>query len=101
MGAREQNGQFAKGNAGGPGRPKRAVEDEYLAAIASGVSQDDWRAIVFRAAADAKQGDARARDWLSRYLVGERSAVDVIHHPQSQVVLYTPDNGRGPLATAR
>jgi len=94
MNARGQNGRFAKGNAGGPGRPRRTVEDEYLAAITDVVSLDDWQAIVARAAAEAKQGDARARDWLSRYLVGERSAVDLIHRSLGQVVLYVPDNGR-------
>ena len=95
MKSREPNGHFAKGNAGGPGRPKREVETDYLAAITDGVSLDDWQAIVTRAAAEAKQGDARARDWISRYLLGNQSAVDVIHHPHSQVViLEVPDNGR-------
>jgi hypothetical protein len=31
---------------------------------------DRWRAIVERAVTDAEQGDAKARDWLSRYVTG-------------------------------
>jgi hypothetical protein len=30
-----------------------------------------WQAIVARAVEDAKAGDARAREWLARYLVGD------------------------------
>jgi len=34
------------------------------------LSLDDWRSIVDRAVQDARAGDARARDWLSRYALG-------------------------------
>ncbi len=71
-GHRTQQGRFAVGNPGGPGRPRRAVEREYLAALSESVSLDDWREIVRAAVAAAKQGDAKARDWLCRYLVGEK-----------------------------
>jgi hypothetical protein len=47
------------------------VERQYLAAFAEAVSPSDWRAIIQRAVADAKAGDAKARDWLSKYLVGD------------------------------
>ncbi len=67
---RHCNGRFAKGNPGGPGRPRRTVEREYLATLADAVSLDDWRQIVGRAVVDAKDGDAKARDWLTRYLLG-------------------------------
>jgi hypothetical protein len=66
---RTSTGQFAKGNPGGPGRPRRAVEQEYLAVLSEAVPLDTWRAICERAAKDAKAGDHRARDWLSRYLL--------------------------------
>ena len=71
MSDRNTNGTFAPGNPGGPGRPRRGVERRYLAAFAEAVSPDDWRAIIQRAVADAKAGDAKARDWLSKYLVGD------------------------------
>src|SRR5947199_9628742 len=71
MSDRNTNGTFAAGNAGGPGRPRRGVGRRYLAAFAEAVSPSDWRAIIQRAVADAKAGDAKARDWLSKYLVGD------------------------------
>jgi hypothetical protein len=70
-GWRKTNGRFAAGNPGGPGRPRRAIEREYLARLSDAVPLDAWQAIVERAVEDAKAGDARARDWLARYLVGE------------------------------
>lgn len=69
---RNTNGTFAPGNAGGPGRPRRAVERDYLAALSDAVSLDAWKAVVARAVADAKAGDARAREWLSRHVLGEQ-----------------------------
>ena len=73
MSGRELNGRFAKGNKGGPGRPRRAIETEYLAAIADIVTPEAWCSVVTRALADAEQGDARAREWLSRHLFGEKT----------------------------
>jgi hypothetical protein len=70
-GFRDERGRFTAGNPGGPGRPHRAVEREYLAVLGDGVSLDDWRAIVGAAVEGAKAGDARAREWLARYLLGE------------------------------
>jgi hypothetical protein len=70
-GDRLSNGTFAPGNSGGPGRPRRRTEQEYLAALVEGVSLDDWGAIVKRAVDDAKLGNYRARDWLGKYLVGD------------------------------
>jgi len=67
---RNRNGTFAVGNSGGPGRPRRTIEREYLAALLDSVSLDSWRAIIAKAVDDAKQGDAKAREWLARYLVG-------------------------------
>lgn len=68
---RDANGQFAKGNAGGPGRPRRATEADYLRISIEAVSLDDWREIVARAASDAKGGDRNAREFLRRILIGD------------------------------
>ena len=68
---RDSKGQFTEGNPGGPGRPRRQVEVQYLTALTEAISIDDWRAVVGRAVEDAKKGDARARDWISRYMVGD------------------------------
>lgn len=68
---RNAGGRFAAGNAGGPGRPKRVVEQAYLAKLSSVVSMKSWKAVCERALADAIAGDARARGWLAKYLMSE------------------------------
>lgn len=68
---RDKSGKFAAGNPGGPGRPPRATERDYLVALSEACSTDDWQEIVTRAVDDAKDGDAKARAWLAGYLVGE------------------------------
>jgi hypothetical protein len=67
---RGEDGRFVQGNSGGPGRPRRAVEDEYLMVLSDAVSLGVWKDIVKRAVEDAKDGDWRARRWLSLYLLG-------------------------------
>ena len=67
-------GRFQKGNPGGPGRPRRAVEREYLAALSDAVNPDQWRRVVEKALQDAQAGDATARAWLSKYLLGDTPA---------------------------
>ncbi|HMF13227.1 MAG TPA: hypothetical protein VKE94_13010 [Gemmataceae bacterium] len=67
---RTSNGRFAVGNPGGPGRPRRAIELDYLAVLAEVVPLATWRAICLRAVADAKKGDAKAREWIAKYLLG-------------------------------
>ena len=64
----------AVGSLGGPGRRRRAIERDYLATLGEAVTLDDWRDVVRAAVEAAKAGDARARDWLARYLIGEGPA---------------------------
>ena len=66
---RDNKGRFAEGNPGGPGRPRRRVEDDYLASLCDEIPLGLWREIVQRAANDARNGDHRAREWISRYLL--------------------------------
>ena len=65
---------FQKGNTLGVsnrgGRPKRAVETRYLKALSDAVSPEDWLEIIERAVVQAKDGEWRARAWLSNYLIG-------------------------------
>lgn len=76
---RDEHGRYAKGTAGGPGRPPRAVETDYLVALSESVSLDDWRAICRRAVTDALDGDAKARDWLTGLLLrGAPTLLDVL-----------------------
>jgi hypothetical protein len=71
---RASNGRFAKGNPGGPGRPPRPVEREYLRALNEAVSLDDWKDVVGAALKKAKEGDAESRAWLEKYLIGSQPA---------------------------
>jgi hypothetical protein len=67
---RDLSGRFAQGNPGGPGRPRRTTERSYLAAVADTVTLEDWTAIVQKAKQDALAGDATARAWLGKLLLG-------------------------------
>ncbi len=68
---RTASGCFAVGNPGGPGRPRRQTEADYLHVMMTTVTMDTWKNIVTAAVEGAKSGDHRAREWLARYLVGE------------------------------
>ena len=70
---RNTDGTFAPGNSGGPGRPPRATERQYMAVVMQACDLDTWQAIVERAVADAKDGDSTARSWLAAYLLGKPS----------------------------
>src|SRR5262249_13352829 len=57
------------------GKPtsRRPIEREYLASLNAAVPLDTWQAICKRAADDALAGDAKARDWLAKWLLGLES----------------------------
>lgn len=68
---RDGSGKFANGNKAsvGHGRPPRQVESEYLRVVAQACDLDVWREIVSRAVQDAKSGDAKAREFLARWIM--------------------------------
>ncbi len=68
---RDGNGKFAKGNPGGPGRPKKERETKFYEVTLTAVSIEDWKVIVKKAVDQAKRGDGVARKWLADYLIGE------------------------------
>jgi len=74
--SRTSDGRFGIGNAGGPGRPPRETEASYLETLRTTVTLSDWTAICERACSDAKAGNARAREWLTRHLIGEKALAD-------------------------
>lgn len=71
-----KKGRFTKGNARARGkkggRPPREVERAYCRATIEQVSLDDWREIVDAAKQKALEGDAKAREWLGKYIIGTR-----------------------------
>lgn len=57
----------SNGNASSPRRP---IESEYLATLNAAGPLETWQAICKRAAEDARAGDAKAREWLAKWLLG-------------------------------
>lgn len=66
---RDQKGKFVLGNPGGPGRPTRLTEATYLSELKSVCTLEIWREIVNQVIEDAKKGNAKAREFLARYLL--------------------------------
>ena len=71
-GARNANGRLATGHPGGPGRPKRAVGREYVRAISLACPPEVFYQIVLKQVERAKEGDLKAVEFLTRFLVGAK-----------------------------
>jgi hypothetical protein len=85
-----QNGRFLTGNPGGPGRPRRAIEADYLAALSEAVPIEAWRAIVAKAVEQARDGDPKAREWLGSYLAGPPSGDALFKLAAAELAGYDP-----------
>lgn len=53
------------------GRPPRQRERRYMDIMNANVSEEDWAGIIRKAIEQALAGGARARTWLSNYLLGK------------------------------
>ncbi|MGQ0622512.1 MAG: hypothetical protein ACT4QA_21825 [Panacagrimonas sp.] len=93
---RAGNGTFMKGNSGGPGRPRRQVESDYVRALTDACLAETWRDIVNRAVEDARGGDATARAWLATYLIGKPAG----NAPTLTKIEFWAARGFDPLASA-
>src|SRR5208337_3381705 len=58
---RDPDGRFQKGGKRGPGRPRRAIESDYLAKLSETVPLSVWQEIVAKAVEDAWEGYHAAR----------------------------------------
>jgi len=67
---RDEHGRFVKGGPGGPGRPRRATEEEYLYALSMAVPPSRWQRIADKLASAAEAGDVQAAKVLVAYLLG-------------------------------
>jgi hypothetical protein len=85
---RDEYGRFVKGNGGGPGRPPRAKEHDYLTIMLNIVTPKRWANIVAKATDQAERGDQQARKWLADYIVGEPE-----HNVTGNFVIKWEDNG--------
>lgn len=64
----------------GTGQQHRATERTYLDALSTACPPETWGEIVAKAVEDAKQGDAKSREWLAGYLVGRpENAATTLH----------------------
>jgi hypothetical protein len=61
---------------------KTRKQIDYLKTLARCVDMDDWREVIQKALADAKEGDRHARKWLSDYLVGTpiKRVASIVQH---------------------
>ena len=66
--ARDKAGRFAKGTKAG-GRLPRVREEAYLKITVANCSEEQWGAVVAKAVEQALKGNAKAREWLARYLL--------------------------------
>lgn len=63
---------FVKGVSPNPkGRPPRHIERDYIGAAIGEVSLEEWRGVVRKAKEQALKGDAPARNWLGKILIGD------------------------------
>ena len=67
---RQSNGCFAKGNRGGPGNPFSRQVAAFRACLINTVTQDDFKAIVFKLVERAQNGNLQAVKLLFSYLLG-------------------------------
>lgn len=70
MTEREQNGRFAKGNGGGPGRPKKVREEEWLAILTKTVKTEDLEKVFASGLSRAMAGDVQWAKLLLAYGIG-------------------------------
>ncbi len=68
---RDIKGRFASGNKCGKGRPRRAVERDYLAKLSDNITPYHFGLIVQKAVQDAIDGDYRAREFVTKHVLGD------------------------------
>ena len=68
---RGSDGRFTAGNNGGPGRPRRDTEREYLAAFQRALSAEDLEAVTRSVLECALAGNVAACRLLFEYAIGK------------------------------
>lgn len=84
---RDRRGQFALGNPGGPGRPPLVTERQYLETLGAVCTVEDWQKICEKAVTAAMAGDHRAREWLSKYVLGDPQHVASALHARGHTMI--------------
>lgn len=97
---RDKNGRFARGNGGGPGRPKKVREEQYLDILLSVVTPKEWETVCAVALQRAKAGDGKAREWLANYIVGKPVDRQEISGPEGGRLKIEVEYVNGPIGIA-
>jgi hypothetical protein len=79
---RSANGQFAKGNCGGPGNPNPRRTAELQAAIWSAVTSDDLQAILRSMVQAALAGDVAAAKLILDRMFGKQSLLSMMEEAE-------------------
>jgi hypothetical protein len=87
------NGRWQKGYRGGPGRSKKTHEERF-ATLNTVMTPDRWAEIVETAVKQAIKGDKDARNWLSKYTLGDKITIEHEGVAMNPVTIYLPSNGR-------
>jgi hypothetical protein len=92
MVGRQNNGRFAVGNAGGPGRPPKDVERGYWHALREAITDDDVREVAAALVQRAKAGDVTAARLIVEHTIGRpRQNVMIDSNTFVEGTLITPD----------
>ena len=104
---RDSMGRWLPGQSANPqGRLPRQTETKYLEVTMDECTPEDWAEVIRIALSDAKDTEvtphvrARAREWLSKYLIGEPSQLHQILYREERefkIVVSFGDNGHDAL----
>ena len=94
------NGQFKKGNTasagaskGKTGRPPKKREERFYDIALRACTFKDWRTIIKKAVAQAKEGDTAARKFLADYLMGPPTQKTEISGKDGGAIIVTTVGG--------
>jgi hypothetical protein len=96
---RDQNGRFAPGNRGGPGRPRKAREEKYLDILVAACTPDEWEQVCRVAIARARAGDSRAREWLANYIIGKPIEKHEVTGPEGEGLRILVEYANSPIVS--
>jgi hypothetical protein len=82
---RQKNGRFAEGNCGGPGRPPRKTERDYLLVFESTVTPERWQKVLAKILENAESGNLRAAEFLAKYMLGNKQGLSEALTPEEKL----------------
>lgn len=82
---RGAGGKFAAGNPGGPGRPARVIEVDYIRRLSAAVTPDKWQKIIAKVVTLAENGERWAVEFIAARVMGQATLTDVAIRDELQV----------------